>query len=139
MMKIIPARKSQAAIIVYFDGECLLCNGTVDWLMRKDSLQQLKFATLQGQHGQLVQQKVGMIDSVLVSEGTDLYSKSDAVLRLGEYLGGWPRLLAGASRIVPRILRDCVYDHIARHRLQWFGRRETCRRPRPDEHERFLD
>jgi len=63
--------------------------------------------------------------------------RSDAALAVVAGLGGAWRA-AALLRVIPRRLRDAVYDWIARHRFRWFGRREECRIPGPDQRERFL-
>jgi predicted DCC family thiol-disulfide oxidoreductase YuxK len=65
------------------------------------------------------------------------YRRSDAALRAIVGLGG-PWGLARPLFLVPRILRDTVYDFIARNRYRWFGKREACRMPSPAERDRFL-
>jgi predicted DCC family thiol-disulfide oxidoreductase YuxK len=63
--------------------------------------------------------------------------KSDAALAILAGLGhGWQ--LVQVLRIIPRPLRDLVYDLIARYRYRWFGKREECRIPTPEERDRFL-
>lgn len=76
--------------------------------------------------------------SVILWDSEGVHRKSDAVLRVLEGLGGAWRL-ARLLRLVPRGLRDSVYDFTARNRYRWFGKRETCRLPSPAERERFLD
>ena len=61
---------------------------------------------------------------VLVSEG-NAYVKSDAALRVARFLRMPWRLIA-MLRVVPRPLRDLVYDIVARNRYRWFGRSDTC-------------
>ncbi len=66
-----------------------------------------------------------------------IYFRSDAALRLLDHVGGLWRVVSWL-RIIPRPLRDWVYDLIARHRYQWFGKFETCRVPSPEVRARFL-
>ena len=42
-------------------------------------------------------------------------------------------------RIVPRPLRDWLYDRIALNRYRLFGRRQTCFVPTDEIADRFLD
>ncbi len=71
-------------------------------------------------------------------ERAELLTRSDAILAILGDLGGFWRLLA-VARLVPRALRDRVYDLVGRNRYRWFGRFEACRLPRPGEAGRFLD
>jgi predicted DCC family thiol-disulfide oxidoreductase YuxK len=126
--------------IVFFDGVCNLCNGFVDWLFRHDTRGQIYVAPLQGKTAQSLlpaplQQKLGTV--VFYYQG-QTFERSDAVLKiLGLLPPPWRWLTAG--KYIPLRLRDTLYDWVARHRYQWFGRRETCRLPTPTERSRFLD
>lgn len=139
---------AQGHPIILFDGECNLCSGTVDFAIRRDIRARFRFAPLQGETA------VGLraaapeaiipgnpdanpLRSVLLWQNGVMYAKSSAGLRLLGGLGGFWRLMA-LFLLVPRPIRDAVYDWIARNRYRWFGRRETCRVPSPGERERFL-
>jgi predicted DCC family thiol-disulfide oxidoreductase YuxK len=77
-------------------------------------------------------------ESVVLVEDGKAYRKSSAVLRIARRLdGAWP--LLAMLLIVPRPLRDALYDWIGRHRYRWFGKREACWRPAPELAERFID
>ena len=67
-----------------------------------------------------------------------MFERSTAALRIITALGGIWRL-AGLLRLVPRFLRDAVYDWVARNRYGWFGKRDSCRLPSPEERAVFLD
>ena len=139
--------------IVAFDGLCNLCNSTVNWIIDHDPKQQFKFIALQDiarlKTGNTEQQeayallKNELIDassdlsSVLLIENGQLYKKSTAVLRICRQLSGLYPVLH-TYIIIPRALRDLVYDFIAHNRYKWFGKREQCRVPSPDVKQRFL-
>lgn len=127
--------------IVLFDGVCNLCNGSVQFLIKRDRQARLRFASLQSDTGQKLQADLGMdpqaLDSVVLVEGDRWYKESDAALRIARNLPGPWKLLA-AFRIVPRPLRDAVYRLIARNRYRWFGKAETCWLPTPELRSRFL-
>lgn len=66
-----------------------------------------------------------------------LYTRSTAVLRIARKLGGaWPLLYAGM--IIPRFIRDSMYDWVAANRYRWFGKKESCWLPQPEWSERFI-
>lgn len=139
--------------IVLFDGECNLCNGWVDFLVRKDRKRRLRFASLQSESARTILARLEPGSSVLqtggASDGTNdpstivfidrdrVYVKSGAVLRILKVIG-WPWRAFSLFLVVPRSLRDLVYDWIARNRFRWFGRRDTCRIPTPEERDLFL-
>jgi predicted DCC family thiol-disulfide oxidoreductase YuxK len=127
--------------LVLFDGVCNLCQGTVGFLLPRDRKGTLRFASLQSETGHRESLAHGLdasaLDSVVLIEGGRAYTKSSAALRIARHLrGAWP--LFTVLRIVPRFLRDPVYDWIARHRYRWFGKTESCLLPRPEWRDRFL-
>jgi predicted DCC family thiol-disulfide oxidoreductase YuxK len=127
--------------IAFFDGVCNLCNRSVDFLIRHDRRGVLRFAPLQGTTFAEVARghpELAGTDSFVLAEGGRLHVRSTAALRAAMAMGGAWRLCA-AFLLVPRPLRDRVYDFVARRRYRWFGRRETCRLPTPDLRVRFLD
>lgn len=127
--------------IVLFDGVCNLCNGSVQFLLKRDREALFRFASLQSETGQKLQAELGMdpqaLDSVILVEGDRWYKESDAALRIARSLPGAWKLLT-AFRIVPRPIRDAVYRLIARNRYRWFGKTETCWLPTPELRGRFL-
>lgn len=126
--------------IVFFDGVCNLCNGFVDFLVRQDSKHVLRFASLQGKTSrELLGPGAGeKLASVVFYENGSTSTESAAVIRILSQLGGAWRLLA-LLRVIPVFLRDPIYRFIARNRYRWFGKRETCRLPSPEERTLFLD
>lgn len=134
-----------APAIILFDGVCNLCNGFVQFVIQRDAEGRFQFAALQSTAGQAVLAAHGMDaatvaaepESVLLQHGGQLYSHSDAVLRIAQELGGpWRLLLLG--RLLPRAWRDAAYRFVARHRYRWFGRQESCWLPTPALKARFL-
>lgn len=129
--------------IYFFDGYCVLCSGFVDFCLRHDGTGRLRFASAQSPLGQRVVQALGLpagtLDrTILLVEGDRVFLQSDAALRSLDHLKGWPRWLR-PLRLVPRAVRDPVYDLIARNRYRWFGHRPTCHAPTPETRDRFVD
>lgn len=127
--------------IVFFDGVCNLCNGAIDWLVRHDRMRQIQYASLQGTTAaQIVPDHLsdGDPDSILVWVDGAVLSRSDAVLKILSYLSPGYRFLAATGKIVPRFLRDSIYKWVARNRYRWFGKRDSCRLPTPEERAAFL-
>lgn len=126
--------------IVIFDGECVFCNRWVDFLLRFDRRDVFRFSARQSPAGASLLQRIGLPETgvgsiVLVDRGA-VQLRSGAVLRMMTLLG-FPFSLAAVFRLVPTVLRDPVYEWLARNRLKWFGRR-TCRVPSDAERDRFL-
>lgn len=127
--------------IVIFDGECVLCNGFFQFLLKKDLKQELSFATLQSNFAsKLLKGKfinAGIPDSVLFFKNGKIYTKSTASLKIISNLGGIWRL-AAIGLCVPKFIRNSIYDLIARNRYRWWGKRE-CLIPDTSIKSRFID
>jgi predicted DCC family thiol-disulfide oxidoreductase YuxK len=128
-------------LVLLFDGVCLLCNRSVDWLIRHDPHATLRFAPQQSPVGQQLLAAHGIEPSprsVIAIDGDAPYGESTAVIRVLMRLPDpWPDV-ARLFESVPPSLRDAAYRLVARHRYAWFGRRDTCRLPTAEERERFL-
>jgi predicted DCC family thiol-disulfide oxidoreductase YuxK len=128
--------------IVLFDGVCNLCTWSVRFILRRDPQAYFRFASLQSPAGKRLLDAYGLHkqrnESVILIEDDQVYARSDAALHIAARLSGvWP--LLRVLLIVPRPLRDRVYDWIAAHRYRWFGRAEACLIPSTNLQNRFLE
>ena len=128
--------------IVLFDGVCNLCNGFVQFLIRRDKKRRFLYASLQSEAGRSLIEELGLeagkMDTVILIDQGKAYTHSDVALRVAGRLGAlWP--LFQVFYIFPKPLRDAVYNWIARNRYRWFGKRETCMIPTPELKSLFLD
>ena len=126
--------------MILFDGVCNLCNGFVQFVIARDPARRFRFASLQSEAGRRSLEAAGAGNSaetvVLVEDGR-AFTRSTAALRIARCLRfPWP--LAFALIVVPRPLRDQVYDWVARNRYRWFGKRDVCMVPTPELRDRFL-
>ena len=132
----------QGGPVILFDGVCYLCTASVRFVIRRDSRKRFRFASLQSPVanrllGAAAPTSERLESVLLVAEGK-IYRNSTAALLIARRLDGlWPVL--SALRIIPRPLRDLVYDWIGRRRYRMFGKREVCWRPDGDMAERFLE
>lgn len=127
--------------ILLFDGHCSLCNAAVNFVLKRDTRKKLFLASIQGPAGQTILKKYQLpssyLDTLVVVEQEKVYLGSTAALRVVRLLGGgWP-LLYGFI-VIPKGIRDRVYQWISAHRYQWFGRRNSCRIPTESERTHFL-
>jgi predicted DCC family thiol-disulfide oxidoreductase YuxK len=127
--------------LMLFDGTCGLCNGWVDFVIRFDRSGRFRFTPLQSETGRNMLAEVHLSpdyrDSIVLFQEGRIYTSSTAVLRILRELG-LPFSLAYVFIVIPSFIREAVYRFIARNRYKWFGRRESCRLPTPEERERFL-
>lgn len=120
------------AEIVFYDGHCGLCDRAVRFVLKHDrSGSAFRFAPLQGTtypSRVSAEQRAKLPNSIVVLiRNGDALTRSDAFVHIFRRLGGGWRTLAGALALIPRPVRDFVYDFIARIRYRVFGRRdEIC-------------
>ena len=128
---------------VLFDGVCNLCNSAVNFIIDRDPGSRFKFAAIQSPEGKLLLSPHGVsvlvpLKTLILIDGGKMYSRSSAALRIVRHLDGlWPSLYC--MILVPRPIRDAVYDWIARNRYRWFGSRAHCRVPTPEQRGRFAE
>lgn len=127
--------------IILFDGVCIFCNGVVNFIIRQDKKKVFRFAALQSEAGQKLLEQYGLpkenFDSFFLVDNGKVYKSSTAGLRLYARLP-WYWKWTQVFWIVPRFLRDAVYNFIARNRYRWFGQKESCMVPTADVRSRFL-
>lgn len=127
--------------LILFDGDCNLCHGAVQFVLRRDPRGRFRFAALQSAAGRAALARAGAgaaPDSVVVVDRGRVRTKSAAALAIARGLRfPWP--LAALLWLVPRPLRDFAYDFVARRRHRWFGRRRQCWVPAAAVRARFLD
>ena len=136
----VPAFPYERPIII-FDGKCVLCSRFANFILRTDRRRRFRLLAAQTPIGTALYTHLGLDPAnyesfVLLEDGRASF-KSEAALRIFRQLG-FPWSLAAIGWIVPRLVRDPLYDIIARNRLRWFGTRETCYLPDPSEADRFI-
>lgn len=132
---------TQDKSVILFDGVCNLCNASIDFILKRDKKNQFKVGALQEEAGKklLSNFKVNpeYLDSLVLIEDGKVFFRSTAALRIAKNLSGlWP--LFYGFIILPEGLRDGIYDWIGRNRYRWFGKKNTCRLPTPEEKAKFL-
>jgi predicted DCC family thiol-disulfide oxidoreductase YuxK len=127
--------------VLCFDGDCNLCNGFVQWVIRNDQKQRIKFANLQSGFAKRIaidhQLDPDSYDSIFYWREGKLYLRSEAILKLAKDLGGIYRL-AAIGYVIPRRIRDQVYNLIASQRYRILGRPSQCLLPTPELKKRFI-
>ena len=125
--------------LIVFDGHCVLCSANARFVLRHDRDRRFRLATAQGKIGLAIQRRFGLDAgaTILVVQDGRALARSEAVLAIATGLG-WPWRAFGIIRLVPRLIRDPVYDLVARNRYRWFGRRDACWLPDPADRDRIL-
>ncbi|WP_166242030.1 thiol-disulfide oxidoreductase DCC family protein [Paenibacillus turpanensis] len=134
--------------IVLFDGVCNLCNGAVQFILKRDRNERFRFAAQQSEAGQKLMKAHGVdqeaseghgdtAGSFVLIEGGRAYLRSAAALRIAKGLG-FPWSLCYAGIVIPRPVRDAMYRYVAKNRYRWFGKQESCMMPTPQLKSRFV-
>ncbi|WNB92398.1 thiol-disulfide oxidoreductase DCC family protein [Bacillus sp. NEB1478] len=134
--------KKSHDLVLLFDGVCNLCNSSVQFILKHEKNEELKFAAIQSESGKELLSRyhidTAQTDSVIFIENGKVYFMSDAVLTLTRYLRS-PWNLSKNFLVFPRPLRDFLYKRIAKNRYRWFGKKESCMIPTPALRKRFLE
>jgi predicted DCC family thiol-disulfide oxidoreductase YuxK len=134
--------------IILYDGVCGLCNRLVQFVLKQDSRDRFRFASLQSDFATRVLRRHGAapedLDTVyLVSDhalaGERLASRSDAAIAVLNELGGGLSVLGVVLRLFPRWLRNWGYNLVARNRYRVFGKYDSCPIPSEKDRRKFLD
>lgn len=128
--------------LVLFDGVCNLCDASVQYIIKHDKNDIFLFTALQSDVGQQIIKEFNIdtnkIDSIILySNEHGISYKSTAALKIASKLG-FPRNLLSVFLIIPTIIRNWVYDYIAKNRYKWYGKKEECMIPTPDLKSKFL-
>ena len=127
--------------LLLFDGVCNLCNGFVQFVIKRDEEAAFRFAPLQSEMGREVLQIADLdpdqLSTVVLVENGKIYTHSDVALRVARRLGGlWS--MASVFRFIPKSIRDALYNFVAARRYRWFGKKDSCMLPTPELKQRFL-
>ena len=127
--------------ILLYDGVCNLCNGFVQFVLKRDKEEKFLFAALQSKIGQQLLQYFQLslqLETVVLIDRDTAYTQSDVPLKVGQTLGGWMKI-AFIGWLFPKIIRNGIYDFIAANRYRIFGKKDQCMMPKPEWKWRFLD
>jgi predicted DCC family thiol-disulfide oxidoreductase YuxK len=136
-----------SAPLMLYDGSCGFCAASVQFILGHERQQTLRFAPLESDAAAAIRARhpelAGVDSMIWVEPGADgsgerVAIRSAAVMRAAQYLGG-PWRLAAVGVLVPRRLRDALYDLIARHRHRLFRDPAQCYLPPPSARARFID
>ena len=130
-----------------YDGVCGLCNRLVQFILKRDSRDRFRFASLQSTFGQTILKRHGAdpldLDTFYVvldygSPSERLLARSNGVVYALTTLGGiWK--IAAVGEVLPKSVCDGLYNLVARNRYRIFGKYESCMLPEPKQRAKFLD
>ena len=127
--------------VILFDGICNLCCGWVQFLIHKDKRTKFRFATLQSESGKMLMDSLGLkngnMETIIYIKGNHFFQESSAVLEILHDTGGIWRMLI-IFKLIPKSIRNNIYQIMAKRRYTFFGIRGSCYLPTEEEHKRFL-
>ena len=128
--------------LILFDGVCNLCNSSVQFVIKRDKKDKFRYAALQSEIGQEIIEKFKIDTSktdsiILYSNNKGISYKSTAALKIASKLG-FPTNILSLFLIITAIIRNVVYDYIAKNRYKWYGKKDHCMIPTPELKSKFL-
>ncbi len=128
--------------IILFDGVCNLCNASINFIIKRDKKRIFRYTPLQSNEGKKLLDKYSLIsnelNTVILIEENTVYTKSTAFIEITKSLSGaWK--IARILKIIPKNIRDFLYDIIAGKRYKWFGKRNECIIPNENYKDLFLE
>ena len=128
--------------VILFDGVCKLCNAWGNFIIKNDKKHSFKLCSVQSSEGQEILRHFNFstehFETMLCVEGNKFYQKSDAFFRV-IYILGMPWSLPYIFKVLPKALRDWLYDRIALNRYTLFGKYDFCSLPTADHENRYLN
>ena len=127
--------------IVLFDGECNFCNSTVQFIIKYDKKDKLRFASQQSEIGIKLMKDVGFLnnqlDTIVLIKNTTAYIKTNALIEICKLLVGFPRVFL-VLQIIPSKIRDYFYEVFSKYRYDLFGKKMECMIPTKEIRMKFL-
>jgi predicted DCC family thiol-disulfide oxidoreductase YuxK len=128
--------------IILFDGVCNMCESSVQFIIKHDKKDVFRFIAIQSDLGQKIIKHIGIdtskTDSIILYEpGISYHYKAEAALFIAQDLSGIYSLL-GYLNFIPNLIKNTVYDYIAKNRYKWYGKKEACSIPTPELRSKFL-
>lgn len=124
-----PPGVSESDRVVLFDGQCVMCSASARFLANIDRRHEFILGTVQSREGRAIllwhDLPTETCSSFVLCEGPKYYLKSSACIRIAKRLR-FPWNLGAVIWIIPRPVRDWLYDFVARNRYRFFGRTEQC-------------
>ncbi|MBY6037266.1 thiol-disulfide oxidoreductase DCC family protein [Fictibacillus nanhaiensis] len=128
--------------VLLFDGVCNLCDNSVQFILKHEKNDELRFSAIQSEAGQKLLSDYNIdsekTDSVIFIHNGQVYAESDAVLHVSSFLK-FPFNLGKILLVFPKSWRNFFYKQVAENRYKWFGKKESCMMPTPDVRKRFLE
>lgn len=128
--------------IILFDGVCNLCESSVQFIIKHDSKDVFRFASLQSEIGQQIKEYIGVsqqnLDSIILYvPGEAYYLKAEAAMQIAKELNSWHKIIGYLS--FTGKLGNFIYDYVASNRYKWYGKKDQCMLPSTELLNKFLN
>jgi predicted DCC family thiol-disulfide oxidoreductase YuxK len=126
--------------VILFDGVCNFCNTSINFLIKLDKKDRFRFSPLQSEFGQVMlkfEKLPPVPNSFILIVGDKWYEKSSATLKIFEFLP-WYWKWTKVFWLVPKFIRDGLYEFVSKRRYKWFGKKDRCMIPTPEVRKKFL-
>lgn len=114
--------------LILYDGVCVFCSRWIRYIATHDVSRRFRFTAIQSNYGTRLAQAFNIDpsdpDTNAVIHGGVAYFKSDGALTTLSLLPGWR--WASALLLIPKAVRDPVYNLVARNRYRIFGKYDEC-------------
>ncbi len=127
--------------IIFYDGVCNLCNGSVNYILKRDKKKLFLFTSLQSEFSKEFlecHKELKEIDSIFLSKKNQVFTKSSAIIEIFASFSTFSKVFY-IGYLIPKLIRDYLYENIAKRRYKWFGKTDNCSIPTPETKVRFLD
>ena len=114
-------------IVLVIDGYCIMCNSLAIWILKRDKENRLMITNFNSNY---VKENYQSIKSgknvILINEiEQNIFGKSTAIIQCLKIIG-YKKELIFLANIIPNVIRDIIYDTIAKYRYKIFGKKEKC-------------
>ncbi len=138
----LPPNISKTDNVILFDGICKLCNAWSNFIIKHDREHLFKLCSVQSDAGKKIlvhfDFPADFYETMLFVEGNKCYKQSDAFFKVVAKLG-YPWKIVCIFWLIPKPIRNWMYDRIALNRYRLFGKYDYCSLPNADHEARYLD
>jgi predicted DCC family thiol-disulfide oxidoreductase YuxK len=128
--------------IVFYDGVCNFCNGLVVFLLKHERRNNMSFCSLQSEFAESFLKDFNVqvnLDTIYYYSNGNVYKRSEAIKKISRNLKLPYLIVFYFLAITPKFIREYFYKLFAKNRYKWFGKKDKCQIPSPEERLRFLD
>ena len=127
--------------VMFFDGECIFCTKALQFFIKVDTEELIRYTTLQSEEGQLLMDRLHIsedMDSVLLVDNGQYFTRSDVTFHLMKKMK-YPWRALSILIYIPKVIRDFFYGIVAKYRYKIFGKYDQCMIPSAEQKHLFIN